>query len=157
VRGAEGVEHEDVTVGGELLGDLGVVLLLALVEADILEDEDVARLDLGDGLLSLLAVGVVDELHFVAGELSELLCCRLEGELGLGAIALGAAEMAHEHDAGTVLLQILDRRDSGLDAGVIRDNAVPQGHIEVDAHEDALALDVDVANCLLGESHVHSS
>ncbi len=154
---AESVEHEDIAVGSELLCDLRIVLLLALVEADILEDEDVARLDLGDGLLSLLAVGVVDELHVVASELSELLGCRLEGELGLGAIALGAAEMAHEHDAGTVLLQILDRRDSGLDAGVIRDNAVLQGHIEVDAHEDALALDVDVANCLLGESHVHSS
>jgi hypothetical protein len=99
VRGAEGVEHEDVAVGGELLRDLGVVLLLALVEADVLEHQDVAGLDAGDGLLGLLAVGVVDELHVIAGELGELVGGGLERELGLGAVALGAAEVAHEHDA----------------------------------------------------------
>ena len=157
MRGAEGVEHEDVAVGSELLGDLGVVLLLALVEADVLEHQDVTRLDLGNGSSGLLAVGVVNELHVIAGKLGELLGGRLERELGLGTVALGAAEVAHEHDAGAVLLEVLDGGDGGLDARVVGDDTVLQGHVEVNAHDDALALDVDVANGLLGESHVHSS
>ena len=35
VSGAESIENEDVTIGCELLGDLGVVLLLTLIEADV--------------------------------------------------------------------------------------------------------------------------
>ena len=48
MSGAEGIENEDVTIGSELLGDLGIVLLLTLVETDVLENEDLARLDGGD-------------------------------------------------------------------------------------------------------------
>ena len=153
VRGAEGVEHEDVAVGGEGLGDLGVVLLLALVEADVLEDEDVAVLEGVDGGLGLLAVGVVNELHVVAGELGELVGSRLEGERGLGTVALGAAEVAHEDDLGALVLEVLDGGDGGAHARVVGDDAVLQGHVEVNAHEDALARDVRVANGLLGECH----
>ena len=156
VGGAEGVEHEDVAVGRERLGDLGVVLLLALVEADVLEDEDLAILEGVDGGLGLLAVGVVDELHVIAGNLGELVGGRLEGELGLGAVALGAAEVAHEDDLGALVLEVLDGRDGGAHAGVVGHDAVLQRHVEVDAHEDALARDVGVAHGLLGESHVHS-
>ena len=65
----------------------GVVLLLALVEADVLEDEDVARLEGVDRGGGLLAVGVVDELDVEAGELGELVGSRLQGELGLGTVA----------------------------------------------------------------------
>ena len=153
VSGAEGVEHEDVAVGGEDLGDLGVVLLLALVEADVLEDEDLAVSEGIDGGLGLLAVGVVDELHVIAGDLGELVGGRLEGELGLGAVALGAAEVAHEDDLGALVLEVLDGGDGGADAGVVGDDAVLQGDVEVDAHEDALARDVGVADGLLGEGH----
>ena len=153
MRGAEGVEHEDVAIGGKGLGDLGVVLLLALVEADVLEHQDVARLERGHGLGGLLAIGVVDEIHVEAGELSELVGSRLERELGLGAIALGATEMAHENDLGVVLLQILDGGDGGAHAGVVGHDAVLQRHVEVDAHEHALAVHIDVADGLLGESH----
>ena len=61
VSGAEGIENEDVTIGSELLGDLGIVLLLTLIEADVLENENLARLDGSDSLGSLLAVGVGDK------------------------------------------------------------------------------------------------
>ena len=156
MRGTEGVEHEDVAVGGEGLGDLGVVLLLALVKADVLEDEDLAVLKRVHGGLGLLAVGVVDELHVIAGKLGELVGGGLQGELRLGAVALGAAEVAHEDDLGALVLEVLDRGDGGADAGVVRDDAVLQGDVEVHAHEDALARDVGVADGLLGEGHAHS-
>ena len=127
VSGAEGVEDEDVAVGSEGLGDLGVVLLLALVEADVLEDEDVAGLEGVDGLLGLLAVGVLDELHVEAGELSELLGGGAQGKLGLEAGAIGTAKVAHQDDLGVVLLEVADGGDGRTDAGVVSDDAVLQG------------------------------
>ena len=154
VRGAEGVEDEDVAKGGKALADLGLVLLLAPVEADVLEHEDVTRLEGIDGSLGLVTVGVGDELHGQAAHLGELLGNRLEGELGLGAVALGATEMAHEDDAGVVLHEVLDRGEGRLDAGGVTHDTVLDGHVEVDAAQDALAVDVDVANGLLGKGHV---
>ena len=43
VRGAEGVVDVDVGVGGERLGEVGVVLLFFRVEAEVLEQEALAR------------------------------------------------------------------------------------------------------------------
>ena len=156
MSGTKGVEHEDVAVGSEGLGDLGIILLLALVKADVLEHEDLARLEGLDGGSGLLAVGVVDEGHVQAGELGELGGDGLEGELGLEAGAVRAAEVAHEDDAGVVLDQVVDGRQGGLDAGGVANDAVLDRHVEVNADEDALAVDVDVADGLLGESHVQS-
>ena len=42
VRGGEGVVDEDVAIGGELFGEGAVVLLLALVEAGVFQQRDVA-------------------------------------------------------------------------------------------------------------------
>ncbi len=84
VSGAEGIENEDVTIGSELLGDLGIVLLLTLVKTDVLENENLARLDGGDSLGSLLAVGVGDKGNVETRELSELLGDGLEGQLRAG-------------------------------------------------------------------------
>ena len=156
VGGAKGVEDEDVAVRSERLGDLGVVLLLALVEADVLENEDLAGLESLDSGSGLLAVRVGDEGHIKAGKLGELGGDGLEGELGLEAGAVRTAEVAHEDDAGVVVDQVLDGREGSVDAGGVTDNAVLDRHVEVDADEDALAVDVDVADGLLGESHVHS-
>lgn len=82
MSGAEGIENEDVTIGSELLGDLGIVLLLTLIEADVLENENLARLDGGDSLGSLLAVGVGDKGNVKTRELGELLGDRLEDSSG---------------------------------------------------------------------------
>ena len=78
MSGAKGVKDKDVSVGGELLGNLRVVLLLGLKEADILEDENLAGLQGLHGSLSLLAIGVIDELDVVTRELGELVRRRLE-------------------------------------------------------------------------------
>ena len=154
VGGAEGIENEDVTIGSELLGDLGIVLLLTLIEADVLENEDLARLDGGNGLGGLLTIRVGNKSNVKARELGELLGDRLEGELGLEASALGTAEVAHEDDASVVLDEILDGGKGSLDAGGIAHDAVLDRHIEVNANENAFAVDIDVADGLLGKGHV---
>jgi hypothetical protein len=48
VRGAERVVHEDVGKRGELPGERGIVRLLLLVKAEVLEQDDVARTRLRD-------------------------------------------------------------------------------------------------------------
>ena len=154
VSGAEGIENEDVTIGSELLGDLGIVLLLTLIEADVLENEDLARLDGGNSLSSLLAVGVGDKGNVETRELSELLGDRLEGQLGLEAGALGTAEMAHEDDASVVLNEVVDGGQGSLDTGGVANDAILDRHVEVNADENALAVDIDVADGLLGKGHV---
>ena len=49
-----------------------VLLLLALIEADVLENEDLTRLESLDGGRSLVTVGIGDEGHIQAGELGKL-------------------------------------------------------------------------------------
>ena len=154
VSGAEGIENEDVTIGSELLGDLGIVLLLTLVKTDVLENEDLARLDGSDSLSSLLAVGVGDKGNVETRELSELLGDGLEGQLGLEAGALGTAEVAHEDDASVVLNEIVDGGQGSLDTGGVANDAILDRHVKVNADENALAVDIDVADGLLGKGHV---
>ena len=154
VSGAEGIENEDVTIGSELLGDLGVVLLLTLVETDVLENEDLTRLDGGDSLSSLLAIRVGNKSNVKARELSELLGDRLKGELRLEAGTLGAAEVAHEDDASVVLNEVVDGGQGSLDTGGVANDAILDRHVEVNADENALAVDIDVADGLLGKGHV---
>ena len=154
VSGAEGIENENVTIGSELLGDLGVVLLLTLVETDVLENEDLARLDGGDSLGSLLAVSVGDKGNVETRELGELLGDRLKGELRLEASTLGTAEVAHEDDASVVLNEIVDGGQGSLDTGGVANDAILDRHVEVNADENALAVDIDIADGLLGKGHV---
>src|SRR3970282_537086 len=49
------------------------------------------------------------------------------------------AKVAGQDDLRAVVQEMLDRRDGCPDPGVIRDLAVLEGDVEVDAHEDALA------------------
>ena len=154
MSGAEGIEDENVAIGSEDLGDLGIVLLLTLVETDVLENEDLARLDSGDSLGSLLAVGVGDKGNIEARELSELLGDRLKGELRLEAGAIGTAEVAHEDDASVVLNEVVDGGQGSLDAGGVANDAILDRHVKVNADKNALAVDIDVADGLLGKGHV---
>ena len=55
MHGAEGVGDVDLGHAGKLLGELGVVLLLALVEAEVLKQHDLARLQRGGLGLGVLA------------------------------------------------------------------------------------------------------
>ena len=130
---AKSVKNEDVAIRSESLGDLGIVLLLALVEADVLEHEDLARLKSGNGVSGLLAIGVVNKGDVETGELGELGGNRSERELGLGAVALGTTKVAHEDNAGVVLDKVLNGGQSSDDTGGIANDAVLQRHVEVNA------------------------
>mmetsp|Transcript_20964 Transcript_20964/g.51867 ORF Transcript_20964/g.51867 Transcript_20964/m.51867 type:complete len:365 (+) Transcript_20964:135-1229(+) len=63
VRGAEGVVDVQVSVLGQLLGEVLSVLLLVFVESDVLQEGDRAVVHGGDGCLHSVAHAVVDLGH----------------------------------------------------------------------------------------------
>jgi hypothetical protein len=61
---------------------------------------------------------------------------------GVDGLALGAAEMRAENDLRLVAEGVLDGGEGLADAGVVGDDAVLEGDVEVDADEDALVGEV---------------
>jgi hypothetical protein len=133
VRGAERVVDVHVGQRGVALCQLRVVLRLAGIEAQVLEHHDLA---VGH------VVEVLRELHVRAEQLAQPLGDRPHRQLRVR--PLRAPEMAGEDEPGAPLAQRLDRRQRGADARVVRDPPVGERHVEVDAHEHPLALDVEV-------------
>ena len=144
---AEGVVAIDVAVAGKGLGELGVVALLFLVEPDVLQEEDLTRLEGLDLGLDLASDDIGGELDGDAEQLLELLGDGGHGEVGV-LLSLRAAEVAHDDEAGTLLEDVLDSGQSRLDPGVVGDDTVLEGNVEVDADQDSLALEVGFPDCV---------
>ena len=98
----EGVVDVDVAELGERLGEGRVVLFLALVEAQVLQHGDVARLHARNDAFGGRADAVGGELHRAAEQGGKGFGDRLEGEGRLGP-ALGAAEVRDDDDLGAAL------------------------------------------------------
>ena len=159
----EAVGDEGLAEGGDLLGvggALGGVLGGFLrVEANVLEQHNVAIVHGGDLGLGVLTVGVLGQRHVGAQQLAEAGGNRGQAQLR-DDLALRAAEVGHEDDLGAFFAQGLDGRQSGLDSTVIGDGGAVQRNIEISANQNALALEISkVLECLheypfLDEFHV---
>ena len=184
--GAEGVGDVDVGQTGQLFGKLGVVLGLALIEAGVLEQHDLAGLQ-GGGLgldVGVHHVDVAGQSHRLAQQFAQALGHGLHAEglqgllpllLGEGGgilallgllldplleVRLGLAQVGAGDDGRAVVQQVLDGGQGGPDALVVSDGAAAVlglGHVEVAPQEDFLAADVDVLDCLLVVIHSESS
>ncbi|KAI3485128.1 hypothetical protein L1887_51565 [Cichorium endivia] len=169
VGSAEGVVDVDVTelgeAGAELLhlggvgldlfaGLVGALALLLDVVAEVLEQEDLAALGSGDGLLGGRADTVGQELDVLGEQLGDLGGDGLERVLGDG-LAVGAAHVGHEDDClGLLLDGVLDGGERSDDALVVGDLVAVHGDVEVDADQDLLVLEVDIGDTkLAGERH----
>jgi hypothetical protein len=168
VGSTEGIAHVDVTelaerateglelFGGGLDGD-AVLLDLGLfleVETEVLEKDDLTRLKLGAGSLDLRTNTVVEELNGALEELLEVLGDGLESELGLD-LTIRAAKVAHENDRSTALKDVVDGGKSSTHTVVALDLAVLHGDVEVDTHENTLALDLLVLQVTKGHLVAH--
>jgi len=169
VGGAEGVIAIDVAVGGELLGELEllffhrslfrlilffghVVLFLDLallfrVEAGVFEHEDVAGFHGGDFFVGVGAVG--GEGDRFAEHFGEVFGDGLEAEIGFIAFFGRAAEVAHQDEAAAVVEDVFDRGEGAGDPGVVFDDPFFDRNVEVHAHDNALAFEIDVAKRFL--------
>ena len=134
MRRAEGVVHVDVGERSELAREGRIVLLLFLVEAEVLEQQQlaVAKL-LGGG-----ADAVRSEGDRAPEQLGQTLRHRPQRELGLRR-ALRPAQMRGEHHAGAAGQQAPQRAERSTDARVVADAPARERHVQVGAHEDAPA------------------
>jgi len=180
VRGTEGVVHVYVGIGGHRLRHcLAITSLLRgllLVHARIAQHEHIASAQAVHDRVHLRAKARRSDLDRLPEELFEvgrhrrhhvlalhefLLVEGLSVLLGLFLrllrVLLGIAQVRHEDEILRALFEdILDRGKRRLDARVVLDHAVLHRHVKIDAHDDALALEIDIANGLLRNAHTAS-
>ena len=145
VRRPERIVHVEIGERGECGRESRIVLLFLGVEAEVLEKDHAAArtVDHLHGILRRRADAVVDELHGPSEQLREVTCDGRQAELRVR-LSLRPTEMAGEDDGGAAIERVSNRRQRRRDPRVVGDPAVLQRNVEVDANEDALALEVEV-------------
>ena len=156
--GAERVGHEDVGHVGQRLCEVCAVLLLADVEAQVLKQHDLTRLESGSLGLCVLADDVGSEDDFLTQKLGKSLCDGRKSQLGLP-LALGLAEVGAGNDGSAVLEQIFNSRngsDNTLVAGDLTGLLV-LGNVEIAAEQNLFSVHVYIVNSLFVVIHGLSS
>jgi hypothetical protein len=147
VRGAERVHDEDVTQLRHPLCERVVVLFLALLEAHVLAEHELAGLH----------VDAVEparrERHFGSQQLAELRGDRGEGALRIRLAGLRPSQVRHHEHACARAERGTQRRERGVDPRRARDLAVFHGHVEILADQHALAAQVEIGHPFDGERH----
>ena len=155
---AEGVGHVQLRHIRQLLGKGGVVLLLTGVEAQVLQQHDLAALQRRGLGLGVLAHDVLGKDDLPAQQLAETLRHGGEGQLALP-LTLGLAQVGAGDDRRVPLQQIPDGGQRRHDALVAGDGTglLILGHVEIAAQQDLLAGDVHVADGLFVVIHTKRS
>ncbi|EGE56036.1 hypothetical protein RHECNPAF_770084 [Rhizobium etli CNPAF512] len=141
VSGGEGVVDINIAVGGKRLGEVGIVLFLAFVEARVFQKQDITVIHRGDGGGGGLAGAVGRRRHGVIEHFLDGGGNQRQRQIRRRAV-LRSAEMGEQDHLGALLGQFEDRRRHTLDARRIGDLAILDRNVEVDADEHALAADV---------------
>ncbi len=140
VGGAEGVHDVDVAQRRHLLRQRLVVFLLALEEAGVFAQHDLAG-------RQLHAVDpVAHQRHHLAQVLRQPCGDQGQGLLGIELAGLGAAQVRGDQHRGAALQRQLQGRQGGAQARVRADLAGVDRHIEVLADQQALAGEIEVGH-----------
>ena len=159
MHGAEGVGDIDLCHGGHGLGKLGVVLGLALFKTGVFQQHDLTGFEGGGLGLGIGAHHILGHDDGFAQQLTQTLGHGLEAQRRVGAV-LGLAQVRAGDDGGVLVQQVLDGGQSGPDALVVGDDAAAvlgQGHVEVAAQQDLLALNVHIPDGLFVVVHRKAS
>jgi hypothetical protein len=112
VGSAKGVVHKDIAQGGQLAGQLFLVLLLADIDAAVFQQHHLAR---GHGH-AVHPVG--KQRHVAAQQLGQALGHGSQRVFGLERAFGRAAQVAGHHHGGARVQGHADARNRGADAGV---------------------------------------
>jgi len=135
VAGAEGVVTVDVGHRGQRGGEFGVALLLAGIEAEVLQHQHAAVGQCGGLGPGVVADRVGGEGHVLAQQFAQPDGRRLQTELDIAGVALGSAQVAHQDQASAALDDRLDRGHGHSDPPIVGDVLpVVQRHVEINAH-----------------------
>ena len=147
----------DVVLGQvrQLPGELLVVGFFFGVEAQVLEQQRLALFQLRRDFLGFRAdalgteADVLAARQFLVEQHAQPLGHRLQTHLGIG-LALGPAQVRSQNQARPVAQRIFDGGQGFADAGIVHDAPVFQRHVEIDAHENAVAVERKITNGKLG-------
>ena len=146
MRGAESVTDEKtVAKRGELFRKALVVFFLLGMEADIFEHEHFAVAERFALALRSRTDAIEGERYRPAEKFFELFRGGLDGIFWIGT-TLGAAEMRSEDQAPALLNGEAERGQCLANAGIVGDDAVFQGNVEVHANENAFAPEIQVVD-----------
>ena len=149
MRGAERVVDVHVAERGQLLAERRVVLLLALVEADVLQQQHVTVFQRVDGFLSRRSDKLAREHDVAAEQLLQTARDGAQAEGLLEALPRRSAAVAREDHSGAVADELVDGGQRRADARIVGHVAVGvHRRVEVDAHEHLLAREILVVNSL---------
>ena len=148
MSGTEGIVYIQLCKACESLSKLGIVLLLFLVEADVLNEHNVAVSERVCLCVSILTDNVGGDRNILSEQLAQTCgngcerVCHIE-------LTLRSAQMGAEDDPRAVIHQVLDGRKRLDDSLIVGDNAVLHRYVEIASYEHALAAALDILNSLL--------
>ena len=145
MRGAEGVVDVDLSQRSQLFGEGFLVFGFLFSEADVFQQDDVARLHGGCHRLGVFADNflVRCQLDLFVQQLGEAGGYRSQRELLL-ILTLRASQVGAEDDLGLMVDQVLDGRQRSDDALVVGDDAILERDVKVAADQHPFAGDVDI-------------
>ncbi len=157
---AEGVVDVDIGQRGQRLGEGRIVGFFLGVEAQVFQQQHLAGLELAGHLAGHFAdaigrKGHVDVLaQLLVEQFAQPVDHRAQRVLGIR-LALGTAQVRGQNHLGLALQGVDDGGQRGHDAGVVGDGRAVFGerHVEIDADEDPLVGQIDVANGELGHGN----
>ena len=148
VRHAESIIDGNICERSQLLCKYRIVLLFFLVIAQILKEQNLARLQRRSGLLRLRSNAVRSPLDLVPEEFRETSHNWLRRELWLARLRR-AAHVTGENDRCAAVQEVANRRDGRAYTRVVCDVLMLiHRHVEIYADEYLFPLDVNITNCL---------
>ena len=159
VRRAEGIVHVDLGQRRQRFRESRIVGFLFRVEAQVLEQQHLARLELARHLFGNLAHAIRREGHVDA--IAEFLVEQLAQPDGHGPqrilrirLALGPAQVRGQNHFGAVPQRVLDGGQRGHNARVVgnRLSVFGQRYVEINADKHPLVGQFDVFDRELGHS-----
>ena len=145
VAAAEGIVHISIGQAGQILAESIQVLGFLGAETGVLQQHNIAILHGSHCSLGVFAHHgiVIGKNHGLAQLCGQSLGHRGQTELCLGAV-FGLAEMAAQNHLCTVIQQLLNGGQSGIDAVFVGDLAVLHGNIEITANQNFFACVVGI-------------
>ena len=138
VSRGKGVIDIEIAEPGQRRCKSRVIGFLAGLKTGVLQQQNIAIAHIGDGGSSIIPDQVIDKINGLAEQVSERLRHRLQRQTG-DAATLGATEMRQQDYFRAGFAQEINGRQGRLQTGIVGDDPILHRHVEIDAHEHALA------------------
>jgi hypothetical protein len=136
-----------LTYLGKLLCERGIVGLLLVVIANVLQQQNISVLQGRDGVFHLLANAIIHKRHRAMQHFRELSRDRPKRHRRF-ALAYGPAQVRRQDNPGSLVNQQIERGQGFLDASRVVDDHLAilffHRHVVIHAHQDAFAADIQI-------------